>query len=54
MRKEGGATELLRAIKDRYRAPGVDFPRASDTYRPGFLLRIAPDRVGGNGPWTTG
>jgi PPOX class probable F420-dependent enzyme len=47
---EGGAPELLQRLAEVYIGPGVTFPPMDDP-PPGFVLRIAPDRVGGIGPW---
>ena len=48
---EGGAPELLQDLAERYIGPGVKFP-PMDNPPPGFITRIAVDRVGGVGPWT--
>jgi PPOX class probable F420-dependent enzyme len=50
---EGGAPELLREMALRYLAPGVKFPRGDDP-PPGFVMRIAPERWRGYGPWGEG
>jgi PPOX class probable F420-dependent enzyme len=49
---EGGAPELLQQLAYRYLGPGVDFPPMPDP-PPGFVLRIAVERIGGIGPWTS-
>jgi PPOX class probable F420-dependent enzyme len=47
----GGAPELLQKLARVYMGPDVKFPRA-DNPPPGYVLRIAPERFGGVGPWT--
>jgi hypothetical protein len=47
---EGGAPELLQRLAEVYLGPGVTFPPMPDP-PPGFITRIAVDRVGGIGPW---
>ncbi len=46
----GGAPELLQHLAHVYLGPDVKFP-AMDNPPPGFVMRIAPERVGGVGPW---
>lgn len=46
----GGAPETLQRLAYGYIGPGVTFPPMPDP-PPGFLLRIAPERYGGVGPW---
>ena len=50
---EGGAPELLQRLAYGYVAPGVTFPPMPDP-PPGYVLRIAPDRYAGHGPWIAG
>lgn len=47
---EGGAPELLQRLAYGYLGPGVTFPPMPDP-PPGHVLRIAPERYGGVGPW---
>jgi PPOX class probable F420-dependent enzyme len=47
---EGGAPELLAELAPRFLAPDAGFP-APDAPA-GWVLRITPQRLGGNGPWT--
>ena len=47
---EGGAPELLQELAYTYIGPGVKFP-PFDNPPPGYVTRIAVDRVGGIGPW---
>jgi PPOX class probable F420-dependent enzyme len=47
---EGGAPELLGELARRYLGPDVRFPPMDDP-PPGYVLRIAVDRVAGNGEW---
>jgi hypothetical protein len=42
---EGGGPELLQELAHRYLGPDVKFPR------PGCVLRIEVERIGGIGPW---
>ena len=48
---EGGAPELLQRLARVYLGPGVKFPPMDDP-PPGYITRIAVERVGGVGPWT--
>jgi PPOX class probable F420-dependent enzyme len=50
---DGGAPELLQRLAEVYMGPGVKFPPMDDP-PPGHVLRIAPTRVSGVSPWTTG
>lgn len=47
---EGGAAELLQRLAHVYLGPDVVFPGMPDP-PPGFVIRIAVDKVSGNGPW---
>lgn len=46
----GGAPELLQRLAHVYLGPEVRFPPIDDP-PPGFTMRIAPERLGGVGPW---
>jgi PPOX class probable F420-dependent enzyme len=48
---EGGAPELLQRLAYGYLGPGVTFPPMPEP-PPGYVLRIAPERYSGVGPWT--
>jgi PPOX class probable F420-dependent enzyme len=48
--EEGGAPELLQQLAHVHLGPDVRFPPMDDP-PPGFLIRIAVERVGGVGPW---
>jgi PPOX class probable F420-dependent enzyme len=48
---EGGAPAMLRELALRYLEPGVKFPRGDDPPE-GWIIRIAPERIYGYGPWT--
>ncbi len=48
---EGGAAELLGRLAKTYIGPDAVFPPMSDP-PPGFVLHLAVQRVGGNGPWS--
>jgi PPOX class probable F420-dependent enzyme len=47
---EGGAPELLQRLAHVYLGPEVVFPAMPDP-PPGYVTRIAIDRIGGLGPW---
>lgn len=49
---EGGAPQLLHALAQRYIAPGADFPPMPDP-PDGFIIRVAPTKVRGMGPWAS-
>lgn len=46
----GGAPELLQRLAEVYVGPGVKFP-PFDNPPPGHVIHIAPERIGGLGPW---
>jgi PPOX class probable F420-dependent enzyme len=46
----GGAPELLQRLARVYVGPDVTFPPMPNP-PPGFVLRIAVERIGGVGPW---
>ena len=48
---EGGAPELLQDLARIYLGPDVRFPPMPEP-PPGFVIRIAIDRVGGVGAWS--
>ena len=47
---EGGAPELLQRLAHTYLGPDVEFPPMPDP-PPGYVTRVAIERVGGIGPW---
>jgi hypothetical protein len=49
---EGGAPELLQRLARGYLGPDVRFPPMPDP-PPGWVIRIAVERVSGVGPWAT-
>ena len=49
---EGGAAELLQRLAEVYGGPGTVFPLPPEP-RPGYVVRISVDRIGGYGPWTS-
>jgi PPOX class probable F420-dependent enzyme len=49
--EDGGAAELLRRLAQVYVGPGTKFPPMAEPPA-GCVLRIAVERVGGQGPWT--
>jgi PPOX class probable F420-dependent enzyme len=48
---EGGGAELLGELATTYLGPHVKFPPMDDP-PPGFVTRVAPERISGVGPWT--
>lgn len=50
---EGGASELSRILIPRYSEPGKVLPSSSGDPE-GFIMRISPLRMTGNGPWMKG
>jgi PPOX class probable F420-dependent enzyme len=48
---EGGAPELLQHLAGTYLGPDVKFPPMPNP-PPGFVSRIAVEKLGGNGPWS--
>lgn len=51
--EQGGAPELLQRLARVYLGPDVIFPTIPDP-PPGFVSRIAAERIGGVGPWSGG
>jgi PPOX class probable F420-dependent enzyme len=49
----GGAFELLRRLARVYIGPDTTFPPDPDP-TPGWITRITPERLGGQGPWLQG
>ena len=47
---KGGAAALLQRLAYRYLGPDVVFPGMPNP-PPGFVIRIAPERISGIGPW---
>jgi PPOX class probable F420-dependent enzyme len=47
---DGDAAALLQRLAHVYLGPDVVFPPGED-HPPGFILRIAPTKVSGVGPW---
>jgi PPOX class probable F420-dependent enzyme len=48
--QEGGARDVLQRLAHVYLGPDVEFPPPQYT-EPGFVLRFAPEKVDGVGPW---
>lgn len=46
----GGAADLLRRLAKVYGGPDAEFP-LPDSAPPGWIVRIAVNRIGGHGPW---
>jgi len=49
----GGAPQALQRLAHRYMGPDVIFPNMVDP-PPGFVVKIAIDRIRGVGPWMEG
>lgn len=49
---EGGAPELLQRLAHVYLGPDVKFPPMPDP-PPGYVSRVAVERIGGVGPWAS-
>ena len=47
---EGGAPELLHRLAQTHVGPGTKFPPMPDP-PPGFVMRVAIDRISGSGEW---
>ena len=47
---EGGGPKLLQRLAHTYLGPDVKFPPMDDP-PPGVVVHIAPERLGGVGPW---
>jgi PPOX class probable F420-dependent enzyme len=50
---EGGAPELLARLAQVYVGPGTRFPPMPNPPA-GFVMRITPERIGGQGAWAGG
>jgi PPOX class probable F420-dependent enzyme len=50
---EGGAAGLLHRLAQAYIGPGTAFPPMPDP-PPGYVIRIAIEKVSGSGPWMNG
>ncbi len=50
---EGGAADLLQRLAHAYLGPDVVFPPMPDP-PPGFITRVAIERISGVGPWAVG
>jgi hypothetical protein len=50
---EGGAPELLQRLAHTYLGPEVKFPPMPDP-PPGFVTRVAVEKIKGVGPWSEG
>lgn len=49
---DGGAGALLQRLAKVYVGPDAEFPLPPDA-PPGYVVRIAVERVGGHGPWAS-
>jgi PPOX class probable F420-dependent enzyme len=50
--EEGGAAALLQELAHVYLGPDAVFPPPGFD-APGYILRIRPERLGGEGPWAS-
>ena len=48
--QEGGAPELLQRLARVYIGPDAKYPPMDDP-PPGYVLRVTPERIRGEGPW---
>lgn len=48
--QEGGAPELLQQLAHTYIGPDARYPPMDDP-PPGFVIRVTPEKLGGEGPW---
>jgi PPOX class probable F420-dependent enzyme len=48
--QEGGAPELLQRLAHTYIGPDAKYPPMDDP-PPGYVIRLTPEKVGGEGPW---
>jgi PPOX class probable F420-dependent enzyme len=49
--EEGGGPELLQRLAHTYLGPDVTYPPMPDP-PPGYVIRVTPQRLSGNGPWS--
>jgi PPOX class probable F420-dependent enzyme len=49
--QEGGGPELLQRLAHTYIGPDAKYPPMDDP-PPGFVIRLTPEKIGGEGPWT--
>jgi PPOX class probable F420-dependent enzyme len=49
--QEGGGPELLQRLAHTYLGPDVTYPPMPDP-PPGYVIRVTPERLAGNGPWS--
>jgi PPOX class probable F420-dependent enzyme len=47
----GGAAPFLHRIAPRYLGPEMKFPRGDHPPDQGWIMRVAPERILGYGPW---
>jgi PPOX class probable F420-dependent enzyme len=51
---EGGAADLLQRLARIYMGPDVVFPPEPYRSASGYVMRVAPERFAGVGPWSPG
>jgi PPOX class probable F420-dependent enzyme len=49
--QEGGGPELLQQLAHTYIGPDAKYPPMDDP-PPGYVIRLTPEKIGGEGPWT--
>ena len=50
--QDGGAPELLQRLARVYIGPDAKYPPMDDP-PPGYVLRVTPERIRGEGPWAS-
>jgi PPOX class probable F420-dependent enzyme len=48
--QEGGGPEMLQRLAHTYIGPDAKYPPMDDP-PPGYVIRLTPEKVGGEGPW---
>jgi PPOX class probable F420-dependent enzyme len=49
--QEGGGPEVLQRLAHTYIGPDAKYPPMDDP-PPGYVIRLTPEKIGGEGPWT--
>jgi PPOX class probable F420-dependent enzyme len=49
--EEGGGPELLQRLAHTYIGPNAKYPPMDDP-PPGYVIRVTPEKIGGEGPWS--
>ena len=48
--QEGGGPEVLQRLAHTYIGPDAKYPPMDDP-PPGYVIRLTPEKIGGEGPW---